>query len=355
VTTRRTTANFSDSIPVATPVAAHVAKELGLDLGRIPANGKRITRADVERFAAHSREQEGRLAIPATPAARRLAHELRIDMDGLKGSGPQGRVQAEDVRKASETESIPIANQISADLLPPDMAGRPARIVPFTGMRKSIAERMEASYQQAPHISLTIDVDMTRFEEFRAQLNRLAETRHEVKISLTALLIRLTAWALEQSPYLNASLKEDQIYLWQDINIGVATALPNGLIVPVILQANSKPVHEISAILVDLTERAKQGKLSLVDVQHGTFTISNLGMFGIRQFQAIINPPESAILAVGAVKRIPVAINEQDEVAVRPMMSLTLSADHRLVDGASAARFLANLATAISTPETLLY
>jgi pyruvate dehydrogenase E2 component (dihydrolipoamide acetyltransferase) len=166
--------------------------------------------------------------------------------------------------------------------------------------------------------------------------------------------VQIIARALEQHSFLNASLIDDQIYLWKDINIGVATALPEGLIVPVIQQAYHKAIWEIVAALQDLTTRARDGKLSLVDVQHGTFTISNLGMFGIQQFRAIINPPESAILAVGKVIRKPVVINEQENIAVRPMMFLTLSADHRVVDGYAAAKFLTDISLTIETPEAIL-
>lgn len=172
---------------------------------------------------------------------------------------------------------------------------------------------------------------------------------------MTALLVRITAWALERHPYLNASLRDSQIYLWNEINIGVATAVPDGLIVPVIRQANTKSVQVIVETLKTLTSKAREGALSLADVQHGTFTISNLGMFGIHQFRAIINPPESAILAVGSIVRKPVVINDRDDVAVRPMMTLTLSADHRIIDGVVAAHFLNDLVLGLQSPQILVY
>ena len=202
---------------------------------------------------------------------------------------------------------------------------------------------------------MTIEVDVTALESLRKRLNMLAEKRVESKISMTALIVKITAWALERNPYMNASLIDGKIHLWKDVNIGVATALDNGLIVPVVHQANRRSLHELADTLHDLTKRAHAGKLGLQDVQHGTFTISNLGMYGIKQFRAIINPPESAILAVGSVVRKPVVINDRDEVAVRPMMSITLSADHRVIDGVVAAQFLQNLAQGIELPEMLLY
>jgi pyruvate dehydrogenase E2 component (dihydrolipoamide acetyltransferase) len=196
---------------------------------------------------------------------------------------------------------------------------------------------------------------VTALEALRQRLNIYAAALGNPKITLTAILVRLAAWALERHPMLNASLLGDQMYLWKEVNVGVATSIPDGLIVPVIHQANLKSLHEIVAALQHLAARAKEGKLTLADVQHGTFTISNLGMFGIRRFRAIINPPESAILAVGSVVRKPVVINERDEVAVRPVLELTLSADHRLVDGVAAARFLSDLVQVLESPELVLY
>jgi pyruvate dehydrogenase E2 component (dihydrolipoamide acetyltransferase) len=174
---------------------------------------------------------------------------------------------------------------------------------------------------------------------------------NEEKVSLTALLVKVIGWALDRHPMLNSSLIGDEILVWDEINIGVATALEEGLIVPVIHSADQLSVHEINLQLRALSSRARDGHLALVEVQNGTFTVTNLGMYGIDQFRAIINPPESAILAVGRVIRKPVVINEQDVVEVRPVMNLTLSADHRVVDGVTAARFLAELGQAIENPD----
>lgn len=357
----------------ATPVAARAAQELGVDLTAVPAAGKRITRADVERFAAAQGDAEartplgeGRLKteggaaadrplaaggpVAATPAARRLARQLNTQLEAVPGRGPRGRVQAADVAAFAATRQ--------SDILPPSfplLADRPAEIVPLVGLRQTIAQRMQASFHDAPHIALTIEVDASALEACRARLGAFAERDGASKVSLTALLVRCAAWALGRHPYLNASLRDGSIYLWRDINIGVAVALEQGLIVPVIRQADRQPLRHIAAALHDLAARARAGRLGLADVQHGTFTISNLGMFGVHQFRAILNPPESAILAVGAVVRKPAVINDQDELGVKPMMALTLSADHRVVDGVTAARFLADLAQVIEAPDTLLY
>ncbi|RPI27919.1 MAG: 2-oxo acid dehydrogenase subunit E2, partial [Chloroflexota bacterium] len=345
---------------IASPVAQRVARVLGLDLTEVPPTGERITREDVERYAASRTSPSGpapapgRVTVPATPAARRLSREQGIDLSSLSGSGPRGRVQAKDVVAAPALPVRP-STQHTPEPAPSSAPSRPAEILPLMGMRRKIAERMQASFHDAPHISLAVEVDVTALEAVRQRLNTHAAAMGDPKITLTALLVCMAAWALERHPMLNASLLDDQIYLWKDVNVGIATSIPDGLIVPVIHKANRKLLHEIVAELQDLTTRAKDGKLTLADVQQGTFTISNLGMFGIRRFQAILNPPESAILGVGSVVRKPVVINEHDEVAVRPVLELTLSADHRLVDGVAAAHFLSDLVKALESPELVLY
>jgi pyruvate dehydrogenase E2 component (dihydrolipoamide acetyltransferase) len=213
---------------------------------------------------------------------------------------------------------------------------------------------MQTSFQTAPHIFLTVNVDVSNFEEKRKGLNSSIEEDTDANISLTAMLIRHIAQALVDHPYLNASLIDEDIYLWREVNIGLATAIDEGLIVPVIHNANQLGVIEINTRIKELARKAREGKLQLEDVHGGTFTLSNLGMFGIDQFQAIINPPESAILAVGRVIRKPVVVDDQDSVEVRPRMSLTLSADHRVIDGVTAARFLNDLVQAIESPDSLL-
>lgn len=342
VSAKPTTRGPSATSVNATPVAARMAKEEGVDLSKVSASGGKITREDVERYLA-VQKPIGRAAIPATPAARRIARETGVALETVAGSGPRGRVQAADVTAIAQGASVISVN------------GRQAEVVELSGIRQTIAERMQKSFQTIPHIALTIEMDVTALENARTHLNQLAEKRDEGKVSMTAVMIKIAAWALERNPYINASLIDGKINLWEDVNIGIATSIENGLIAPVVHEANRKNVRELADTLQDLTTRARDGRLSLRDVQHGTFTISNLGMYGIKQFRAIINPPESAILAVGKVVRKPVVINDRDEVAVRPIMSITLSADHRVIDGVVAAQFLQDLAQAIEAPETLLY
>jgi len=328
----------------ASPVAVSMAQSLGINLAEVPVKGGRVTKDDIEAYLEAIPSLTGRVKIAATPAARRLSGDLGVDLAVVQGSGPHGRLQADDVKAFAETAAPEVSRE-----------ERAAELIPLVGIRRTIAERMQTSFQEAPHIALTVGVDVTQLEVVRVRMNELATQRDEKRISITALLVRIVAWALTRHPYINASLIEETIYLWNDFNISVATAIQDGLIVPVIRNADRKNVSQINEELKDLTQRARDSSLTLDAVKGGTFTISNLGMFGINQFRAVINPPESALLAVGNVVRTPVVINEQDEIAVRPMMAVTLSADHRVIDGVTAAEFLADLVGAIETPYLLLY
>jgi pyruvate dehydrogenase E2 component (dihydrolipoamide acetyltransferase) len=325
-----------------TPVAQKVAQEHGVDISKVAITNKRITKADVEAFIQEQSSDERRVNIAATPAARRLGKEQGIDLSGLQGSGPNGRIQAVDVIPPSKT-------------LAPDVSVRQAELIPFEGMRTKIADRMQSSFQTAPHIALSIEVDTSNLDGLRQRINKITAKEGSEKVSVTALLVKIVAWALERNPYLNASLDGDVIKLWKQINVGVAVALEEGLIVPVVRSADKKPVNALNDEIKGLIEKAKSGNLALSEIRDGSFTISNLGMFGIRKFRAIINPPESGILAIGEVVRKPVVIDQQDTVEVRPMMNITLSADHRVVDGVVAAQFLADLTKGIETPDILIY
>ncbi|MCO5198238.1 MAG: 2-oxo acid dehydrogenase subunit E2 [Anaerolineae bacterium] len=329
----------------ATPVAQRMAKANMVDIGSVPSsNGQRITRRDVEAFlqtpvngndvAAESDK------LRATPAARRIAREREVDLAQISGSGPKGRIQAEDVA-AYELPSPQVEAGLSAD------------IVPFGRMRHTIAERMTQNYQEIPHITFTISADMTATLELRQRINAHAERDGSARISVTAVLVKVCGWALQRHPLVNASWHDDGIEMHDMANIGVAVALEDGLIVPVVHDAGRKGLSAIAAQVNELTEKARFGRLQPAEVQGGTFTISNLGMFGIDQFTAIINAPQSAILAVGRTKKEAVVID--DAVEIRPMMTMTLSVDHRIIDGAVAARFLHDIVQAIEQPDMMLW
>ncbi|MFN2304685.1 MAG: 2-oxo acid dehydrogenase subunit E2, partial [Anaerolineales bacterium] len=337
----------SESKKSATPVAKRMADVEDIDLANVKAAGEKITKEDIQAYIKEHEKIKTRVETPATPAARRIAEEERVDLKKVPGSGPRGRVQAADVTS--------FVTQKGKKAKLPDEKVALGETLELSSMRKRIAERLTNSYQTTPHIFLTVEVDMSQSEESRKRLNELAAKQGLPKISLTAYLVRVAAWCLKRHPYLNASLLEDQINFWEEINIGVATALEEGLIVPVIHQADQMTTSEINEHLLNLTQRARSGELTREEIQGGTFTISNLGMFGIHSFTAIINPPQSAILAVGTTTRRPIFIDKEDTIDVRPMMMLTLSADHRIVDGAVAAKFLADLVNVLETPEMLIF
>lgn len=327
----------------ATALAKRVAATEGIDLGDVPTTGDKITKEDVDAYIETRRKIIPRVETPATPAARRLASEHKVDITAVKGTGPRHRVQASDVVSALQQESF----------RSPDYPSTASTLVPLelTSMRRRIAERLTASYQNIPHIFLTVEVDMSRAEKFRQQLNRLASENGQPKISITTYLVKVVSDCLTRHPFLNAYLEGDKINFWKDVNIGIAAALEDGLIVPVIHKANSLSINEINLQVRTLSQKTQDGKLTLEEIQGGTFTISNLGMYGINSFTSIINPPQSAILSVGSITRRIVVVDDEDSINVRPMMNLTLAADHRIVDGAIAAHFLVDLKNSLETPE----
>lgn len=332
----------------ATPVARNMAAAHGLDLNSIAPSGKdqKVIKADVEAKLSGEYLSETDGKVYASPAARRVAQENQVDLTFLQGSGPRARIQANDVLTHLERQPQ-TGEQLAGQASEPE-------IVPLIGMRRTIAERMTANYQEIPHIKFTSRVIMSEFAAARNKLNERAKKSDQQKISATAMLVKLVATTLGRHPYLNSSLKDDGIHLHQEINIGVAVALENGLIVPVVKKADQKGLAKIAMEVNDLATRARAGELVNADVKGGTFTISNLGPFGIEQFDAIINAPEAAILAVGAtqLEAIP---DEDGQIVSRLVMHMTLSADHRIVDGAVAARFVADLKTVLEDPILMAY
>jgi pyruvate dehydrogenase E2 component (dihydrolipoamide acetyltransferase) len=303
---------------------------------------------------------EGR--IRATPVARRLASELGVDLTQLHGRGPRGRIHKADVLAFAEqgakepgvptVEKPGVAVAVPAAIDVPLPSARQKEVVPLTGPRKIIAERMACSAFTAPHITLSLSVDMSETSRLRTRLLASIEQQTGLRLSFTAILARVVAATLPGHPYLNASLNGDEIILWEDVHLGIATSIDDYLIVPVIREAQTKDLGQIVAQLGDLVERARTRRLAPSEMAGSTFTISNLGMFGIESFTAIINPPESAILAAGKIVDTPRDVEGQIEL--RPTMHLTLSADHRIVDGAAGARFLADLKTMLETPYLLI-
>ena len=324
---------------VHSPVAARMAAQHGIDLAEVPAVGGRISREDIE---AHMRTAGAGVRVLASPKARRLARERGIDLASLAGNGPQGAVLAADVPLTVQppTESITQPQPVPAP------AASPPEQPTVSRMWQIMAQRLTASWTSVPHFYLVREVDATGLQGWRSLL--ASKTPDRVNVTYTDLLTKLTALSLARFPRLNASWRDGEILFNPDINIGLAVAVPEGLLVPVVHKADQLQVQDIAARRTDLVARANRASLLPDDFAGGTFTISNLGMYGVDAFNAIVNPPQAAILAVARITDRVVAVDGQP--AVRPMLTLTLSCDHRAVDGVMAAQFLDALAALIEEP-----
>lgn len=344
----------------ASPVARRLAEAQQVDLAEVKASGPggRIVEADVQAYLESTAPQPPELdgviknmeaqppvseRIKASPLARRLAKTHELDLATVVGSGAGGRIVRDDVLKAAEAAVEP-APEVHREVVP-------TPVIPMTGIRQTIAERMTHSLQTTASVTLNTEVDVTELMELRSWLNEKLSAK-EVTLTYTDILVKVTANALRQHPRLNATLKDDGIHLMEEINIGVAVALEDGLIVPVITNADGKGLSTISEEIKTLAERARTNQLGPGELRGGTFTITNLGMFGIDAFTPIINPPECAILGVGRIVKKP-AVHE-DEITIRHTMHLSLSFDHRIVDGAPAAQFLQTVTEYIQAPYLLL-
>ena len=287
-----------------------------------------------------------------SPIARRIAAEHNLDIGQIQGTGPNGRIIREDVESAlRQPQAAPTFAPAAA--IAASQPGEDVTVVPLTQMRKTIARRLSASMQQAPHFYVTMAIDMTKANALRTQINDFTQTEKEpVKISFNDLVTKAVAMALVRMPEINVSFDGDNLLFKKHINIGLAVALEQGLIVPVIRDADRKGVLEIARESRRLIDAAHNNKLKPEDFQGGTFSISNMGMYGVEEFTAVINPPESAILAVGAITPTPVVVDGQ--VVVRDRMKVTISIDHRAIDGATAARYLQEVKRLLEEPMGML-
>lgn len=356
----------------ASPAARRLAQEMKIDLTKVTATGPdgRVVEADVIGFGW----------VKASPAARKAARDRRIDLSAVIPTGPDNRVVERDVLAYAESKPVaaktsPLAAKMAPDLgvelsgidkdgrimkadvlaaakVPvaplPAAAVLPAKAKPLVGMRKVIADRMQQSWTSAPHVHLTVEIDMTGALALKDQLAKASGQ----KASVTEIIIKCAAQVLSEMPTMNAGLIGDQIVYHDSASVGVAVSLEDGLIVPVIREAEKKSLRQIRAAVLDLGTRARAGKLLPDEISGGTFTVTNLGMFGTDHFTPIINPPESAILAVCRTVDKPVAVNGQ--LVIRPMCNCVLGFDHRLIDGAVGARFMARLRELMENPLLLL-
>lgn len=350
----------------ATPHALKLAEKHHVNLAKITGTGRqgRISVHDIQQAvqaaggswpdirrqtsakAAKSKADDSQ--VPATPVARRLAKQWGINLHDCRASGTRGRVCKDDVEAIYQRES-PVQMQ-HCDHGKVTLLAKPTAIA-MNGMRKAIASRLQEAKRNAPHFRLTVDLNVESIQALRQQIN---STVPQVKLSINDMLIKAAAAALMKVPQVNVQYdeKNQQILQFAQADISVAVAIENGLITPIIKAANSKSLAQISNDMRDLATRAKTGKLAPDEFQGGSFSISNLGMLGIQQFDAIINPPQSAILALGVAEKR--AVIEQDSIVIRQMVTATLSCDHRVIDGALGAQFLAAFKQFVENPALIL-
>ncbi len=300
-------------------------------------------------------DSDGR--VKASPLARKMAEEKGIDVSRVKGSGPQGRVVKADVESFKEEDAKAKPEADKEDAKAKKTPAQPAvtgtslqedKEIKVSQMRKIIGKRLAESKFTSPHFYETVDIDMKKAMEVRTALNEISD----VKISFNDLVVKACAIALRQNPWVNSSWMGDVIRMHGDVHVAVAVAVDEGLLTPVIRHADQKGLRDISIETKDFAERARDKKLQPEDWEGSTFTVSNLGMYGIEEFTAIINPPNAAILAIGAIRDVPVV--EDGQVVPGKRMKVTMSSDHRVVDGAKAAEFLNTVRTLLQNPASML-
>jgi len=357
-----------DSGVKASPPAKRLARKLDIDIALVTGTGRggRISADDVQAFAdaggaaAAAPAAEAAPAAPAgevraTPGAKRLAKELGIDIATVVGSGRGGRISKEDVEASGASAgadtgsygSTPVtaAPAPAAQVIPGDNA---VTVEAMNGMRKTIAKRLTESKQNVPHFYLSVDIELDRLLARRQKVNAAGD----VKVSVNDFIIRAAGLALKAVPKANVQYHGDELHYFENADISIAVAIEGGLITPIVRAANLKSVQQIATEVKDLAARARDNKLKLDEIQGGSFSISNLGMFGIKNFDAVINPPQGAILAVGAGEERLVAKNGAPAIAT--VMSVTMSCDHRAIDGALGAQFLASFKELLEEPLALV-
>ncbi len=344
------TAAAPSAAPAAAPAPAPPAPAPAAAAAPAPQTAPAAPAAAPATPAAPSVPVPDGTRVKSSPLARAMAAERNIPLASIAGSGPGGRVIKRDVEAwtgspaPATSAAAPAAVGAAAAAAPAAPSVTPGQELPLSQMRKTIARRLSESKFSAPHFYVTVEVDMDRAVAMREQAVAAG-----AKFSYNDLVVKACAKALAQFPTVNASWGEDRIVTHGEVHVGVAVAIPDGLITPVVRNADRKPLSQISAEIKDLAGRAKDKKLKPEEYMGSTFTISNLGMYDVTEFTAIINPPDAAILAVGAVRKQPV-VGEDDQVRVGHRMKVTLSSDHRVIDGALAAQFLAEVRRLLETP-----
>jgi pyruvate dehydrogenase E2 component (dihydrolipoamide acetyltransferase) len=334
----------------ASPLAKRLAKEKDLDISLIPGTGPegRIIKKDVLAFE----ETAGAAArVKISPVAKKMADDMGLDVSQIPGSGPGGRITKEDIERhaaAAKEAKAPAAAQAPAAAASAPAPSEGDRLVKFTGMRRIISQKMLQSKTQAAQAYMANNCDASAIQSFRKQLLAYSEKKFGVRVTITDIMMKITACAIKAHPVINTRYTEEGDLWLPDVHMGMAMALKDGLIVPVIWNSDKKSIIEIAKDRVSLIDRGRNGKLTPDDMKGSTFTLSAMGMFGLEEFYAIINQPENAILAVGAILDKPWVVDGQ--IVVRPIMNVGLTYDHRTIDGAKAGQFMQTLKTFIENP-----
>ncbi len=340
------TAKEGDEVPIGTTIAYILQPGEAAPEAEAPVKAARKEekpQASVKTEVPKPVKEPGE--IKASPLARNIAREHNVDISLVTGTGPGGRITREDVLKYIEE------GKAAAPAAPEIAAGAGEEVLPLSTMREVIARRMIESFQ-TPHFYLTVEVDAYELQRARQQLLPVIESKTGIRLTLTDLIIKIAARALEKNPALNSSYADGKLKLFQRIDIGLVTSVEGGLMVPVIRDASTKSLGEIAQARAELVQKARERTLAKEEMTGSTFTISNMGMYDIDQFSAIIQPPEAAILAVSRIAEKVVARN--GEMVIRPVMNLTLSIDHRVLDGALGAQFLQTVKSYIEDPASLI-
>jgi pyruvate dehydrogenase E2 component (dihydrolipoamide acetyltransferase) len=339
----------------ATPLAVRVARQLGVDVAAIKGTGSKgkVTKGDVELAGRPPKsDDEIRIendAVSASPIARKFANQVGISLLGLSGSGRKGRVSLADAELAAETAGLWSAPSVTKRQVKPPVRMGPT-IKPFTGMRKSIAKAMVAAKDSVPHFYTSSDIRIDSLMELRRMVNASGSG---TKVSVNDFLIRAVGLSLQDHPGVNIHVSDEAVTYFETANISVAVSIDDGLLTPVVRNAGRISLQDIAATSADLAARCRTREILPSELKDGTFTISNLGMFGVRTFDAIINAPQGAILSVGGPRRLAVE-NPLGGVGFATEISVTLSADHRAIDGVLAAKFLATLRGYVEDPHELI-